>query len=170
MSILDLSSSFERARRRFGDATKEGASRKRSDRGVVRLHPDVIEEVRRLAWGQDRPRMVDLLGEIGRFCQVRGLRRPSRTAMYRLLDGIAEHTYDPNALPHDVRVTLYNVDLTARIPGGQLAFHCFNFGNGRAMSFAAGLPWLDIHHARRKRGWRAKSRGVLDAVCRVRGI
>ncbi len=134
------------------------------------MHPAVLEKARRLAGGQERPRMVDLLAEIGRFCRTRGLRCPSRSAIYRLLDRMPGHAYDMTALPHDVRITLHNVDPAAKVPGAQLAFHCFNYGGSRAMSFAAGLPWLDLHQARAKRGWRAKSRGVLEAVCRTRGI
>ncbi len=170
MSAFDLQASFERAKDRFGGKGREGPRRKRSDRGVARLHPEVIELVHHLASGQSRPRMTDLVAEVGRFSKVRGLRSPSRTALYRLLDHLAGHTYEISALPQDVRLTLHNVEPTARIPGAQLAFHCFNYGNSRALSFAAGLPWLDLHQARRKRGWRAKSRGVLDAVCRARGI
>src|SRR5207244_4412308 len=98
------------------------------------------------------------------------LNAPSRTALYRLLDRMEGHTYELAALPQDVRATLHNVDPGSRIPGSQVAFHCFNYGSTRALSFAAGLPWLDLLQARRKRGWRAKSRGVLDAVCRARGI
>jgi hypothetical protein len=73
-------------------------------------------------------------------------------------------------LSHDVRLTLHNVDPTAPIPGDQIAFRCFHDGNLHALSFAAGMPWLDLHQARRKRGWRPKSRGLLEAVCRARGI
>ena len=114
--------------------------------------------------------MADLQAEIGRFCEARGLRSPSRAALYRLLDRIPGHAYPMTALPHDVRLTLHNVDPTALIPGDQIAFLCFHDGNLRALSFAAGMPWLDLHQARRKRGWRPKSRGMLEAVCRARGI
>jgi non-specific serine/threonine protein kinase len=34
----------------------------------------------------------------------------------------------------------------------------------------AGLPWLDLYQARRARGWRTRSRGLLDAVLRAREI
>jgi hypothetical protein len=114
--------------------------------------------------------MVDLVAGIGRFAEVRGLRPPSRAALYRLLDRIPGHTYRWSTLPHDVRLTLHNVDPTALIPGDQIAFHCFHDGNLRALSFAAGMPWLDLYQARRKRGWRPKTRGILEAVCRARGI
>jgi hypothetical protein len=48
-------------------------------------------------------------------------------------------------------------------------FYCLNYGSLAAMSFAAGLPWLDLHQARHLRGWRPRSRGLLDAVLRARG-
>ncbi len=124
----------------------------------------------RLASTLEKPRMVDLHEALARFCIARNLRPPSRAAIYRLLDRTSGHGYDMKDLPSDVRMTLHNVAETARVPGGQVAFHCFNYGNVRALCFAAGMPWLDLHHARLKRGWRAKSRGVLDAVCRARGI
>ncbi len=114
--------------------------------------------------------MAELLAELGSFSTSRGLRPPSRAALYRLLDRMAGHSYDVPSLPQDVRNTLHNVEPTAQIPGAQLAFHCFNYGNGRALSYAAGLPWLDLYQARKKRGWRPKSRGVLEAVCRARRI
>jgi hypothetical protein len=65
---------------------------------------------------------------------------------------------------------LYNLGPTGTVPGHQLAFYCFNYGSLAAVSYAAGLPWLDLHQARRLQGWRPRSRGLLDAVMRVRGI
>ena len=49
---------------------------------------------------------------------------------------------------------LYNLGPGARVPGRQLAFYCLNYGSLSAMSFAATLPWLDLHQARHVRGWR----------------
>ena len=69
-----------------------------------------------------------------------------------------------------VAATLYNLAPDAVVPGAQLVFYCFNYGSLAAMSFAAGLPWLDLRRASRLRGWRSRSRGLLDAVMRVRGI
>lgn len=56
------------------------------------------------------------------------------------------------------------------MPGPQLAFYCLNYGSLAAISYAAGLPWLDLYQAGRLRGWRPRSRGLLDAVLRARGI
>jgi hypothetical protein len=69
-----------------------------------------------------------------------------------------------------VQGALYNLGPTGQVPGHQLVFHAFQHGDTRAMSFAAGLPWLDLYQAQRMRGWRARSRGLLDAVMRRRGI
>lgn len=79
-------------------------------------------------------------------------------------------SYPIAPLPAGVRETLYNLDETGEVPGHQLAFHCFNYGGVAALSFAAGLPWLALYQAARMRGWRARSRGLLDAVIAVRGI
>jgi hypothetical protein len=56
------------------------------------------------------------------------------------------------------------------VPGHQLAFYCFDYGSLAAISFAAGLPWLDLYQARRMRGWRPRSFGLLAAVMRRRGL
>jgi len=73
-------------------------------------------------------------------------------------------------LPPAVRAALYNLDDDAMVPAAQLAFYCFNYGNLGAMSYAAGMPWLALFQAKRMRGWRFSSKGVLDAVMRVRGV
>ena len=39
-----------------------------------------------------------------------------------------------------------------------------------ALSFAAGLPWICLHHAARMRGFRPKSRALLRAVLSFRRI
>jgi hypothetical protein len=49
-------------------------------------------------------------------------------------------------------------------------FHCLNYGTLPAMCYAAGLPWLDLFQASQLRGWRPRSRSLLQAVMRVRGI
>jgi len=170
MSVFDLEASLKRAEKLLGAAREESTRRRRSDRGASRLPVEVIAEVRRLAGGQVRPRMTDLIEDVGRFCKDRRLRPVSRAALYRLLERLDAHRYLVDELPRDVRLTLHNVDPAARVPGAQLAFHCLNYGGLRAMSFAAGLPWLDLHQARLKRGWRSKSRGILEALCRARGI
>lgn len=79
-------------------------------------------------------------------------------------------TYEMGALPPAVRETLYNLAEDGIVPGHQLAFHCLNYGGVEALSFAAGLPWLALYQAARLRGWRPRSRGLLEAILRTRGI
>ena len=72
-------------------------------------------------------------------------------------------------LPPSVQLTLHNVDPASPIPGDQIAFRCFHDGDLRALAFAAGMPWLDLHLARRKRGWRPRSRGPKSETVARRG-
>ena len=99
-----------------------------------------------------------------------GLKPPVRASLYNALVRIDGHTYAVADLPACVAATLYNIDPAGHVPGHQLAFHCFNFGAVPAISYAAGLPWLDLHQARRLRGWRPRSAGLLEAVLRARRI
>jgi hypothetical protein len=73
-------------------------------------------------------------------------------------------------LPASVRRALYNLAPESEVPGHQVAFYCFNYGDLAAISFAAGLPWLALHQARRMRGYRMKSRGLVEAVARARRV
>jgi len=79
-------------------------------------------------------------------------------------------TWRVGDLPPAVRAALYNLAPESRVPGHQLAFSCFNYGDGRALSFAAGLPWLALYQALRLPGYRPKSRGLIEAVAHVRRI
>ena len=63
------------------------------------------------------------------------------------------HVYGIAALPPDARRALHNLGPDGEVPGHQLVFACVNHGSLAAVSFAAGLPWLDLHHASRLRGW-----------------
>ena len=56
------------------------------------------------------------------------------------------------------------------VPGHQLAFYLFHHGDTQALSFAAGMPWLELYQANRMRGWRPTSRGLFLAVLRRRRI
>ena len=67
------------------------------------------------------------------------------------------------------RESIYNLGVESLVPEAQIAFYCFNYGDLSATSYAAGLPWLALDHAREIRGWRRKSRVLLDAVARARG-
>jgi hypothetical protein len=77
--------------------------------------------------------------------------------------------YDFDELPGPVRQTLHNV-ARGKIPGQQVVFAAFNFGDVRAISFASGLPWICLHRAFTIPGFRPKSFALLSAVMAYRGI
>jgi hypothetical protein len=118
----------------------------------------------------DRPPMADLQRRLAAACAMRGLRPPSRATLYNALPRIEGHSYRVSHVPPAARDALYNLEPDARVPGHQMAFYCFNYGSLAAASFAATLPWLDLYQAARLRGWRPRSKGLLEAVLRVRGI
>ncbi len=66
-----------------------------------------------------------------------------------------------NGLPRPSRATVYNA--LARV------VHAFNYGDTRALSFAAGMPWACLARAADKSGWRPKSLALLGAVMSCRG-
>ena len=98
------------------------------------------------------------------------LRPPCRASVYNTLSKVPGHIYQVDDLSAHVRAALYNLAPTSRVPGHQLAFYCFNYGSLAAVSFAAGLPWIDLHQAGQLRGWRPRSRGLLRAAMRARGM
>ena len=158
-----------RAERRLGSssAAKRGS---RSDRGSNRLPGELERLLAHLANQQERPPMKKVLETLAATADEGGLRMPSRTTIYRYFATVAPPALQTSSLPQAVRDALYNLDGTARVPSPQVVFYCFNYGTPGAMSFAAGLPWLALYQARRIRGWRGRSRALLEAVMRNRGI
>lgn len=136
----------------------------------MRLAAPVATELRRLVHGVERPSISYLQDQIGQFCHRRKLRVPSRATIYNFIARCPGHEYAIEQLPPHVREALYNLAPTGTVPGHQLAFYAFQFGDTRAASFAAGLPWLDLYQANRMRGWRSRSHGLLRAVLRQRAI
>jgi hypothetical protein len=130
----------------------------------------VLEKIRSLVLGTERPPMVAIQRHIADVCAERGLKTPSRASLYAALLRIPGNVYDVSSLPRLVRESLYNVAPTATLPGHQLALYSFNYGSLAAASYAAGLPWLDLYQAARLRGWRPRSFGLLLAAMRARGI
>ena len=126
-------------------------------------------KLRSLLSTHDRPRMTDVHRVLTAFCRARRLRAPSRSTLYNAIDRVDPPTFDVDALPEAVRRTLHNV-ARGRVPGQQVVFAAFNYGDTRALSFAAGLPWLCLRRAARLGGWRPKSRSLLRAVAICRGI
>lgn len=132
--------------------------------------PDAVEaELRSLLSTRDRPRMSDVHRALAAFCRARGLRAPSRSTVYNATDRVEPPSLEFDALPEAVRRTLHNV-APGEVPGHQVAFAAFNYGDTRALSFAAGLPWLCLRRAARLGGWRSKSRSLLRAIASCRGI
>jgi hypothetical protein len=108
--------------------------------------------------------------DVTKRCRKRGLQAPSRATVYKLMSRLPARTYRVGDLPAVVQKSLYNLRPESEVPGHQLAFCCFNYGDLEAVSFAAGLPWLSLYLAARMRGYTTKSRGLLEAVLRARGI
>jgi hypothetical protein len=165
MSALDLQDALDHAAARVG-----GTAHKRADAGQLRVSTSVLAHLHTLVQGHDRPRMVDLLAALRIRCRQRGDACPSRATLYKLLNQVDGHSYDPAKLPPAVRSALYNINLEQPVPGHQLAFYCFHYGDLQALSFASGLPWIDLYQAARTPGWRPRTRGLLDAVLEARGI
>ncbi len=114
--------------------------------------------------------MSEALAEIGRRCRRAEVRTPSRATVYKLLGTLPTPSYRVRDLPRPVREALYNLAPEGFVPGHQLAFYCFNYGDLAAVSFASGLPWLALRQALRLPGWRARSRGLAEAAASARGI
>ena len=153
---------------RLGSGARE--RRPRADRGASRVDRRVLSWLSQATAGYDRPRVADLLARIAERCHNEGRRSPSRATVYKLLGRLPTPKYRLSELPAAVREALYNLGPDSEVPGHQLAFYCFNYGDLQAISFAAGLPWLALYQAQRLSGHRAKSRGLLDAVALVRGL
>lgn len=167
MPDFDLTTAVREAERRFGTPTSRKA---RSDRGLPRIDPAVASHLESLLRTQERRPVREILQKLESFCRERGLRCPARATVYEWMDQLPPAAYRAGDLPAHVRETLYNLDEDSVVPADQLAFHCLNYGTTRAISFAGGLPWLALHQAARLRGWRPRSRGLLDAILRVRRI
>jgi hypothetical protein len=160
----------EAQRQAAGRLDRASPRRRRSDAGKPRLHKLVLGRLRRAALGQDPPSMTRLHRDISAACASSGIRPPARASLYNALYRIEGHRYRVTDLPGPVAEALYNLAPDGEVPGHQLAVHCFNFGSVAAISYAAGLPWLDLVQAARVRGWRPRSRGLLTAVLRARRI
>lgn len=167
-SPFDLSESIERAQKRLG--TSQPNRKKRSDLGKFRMPLAVQRHLGRLLATQDHPGIQRILENLRHFCQQRELTCPSRATVYKFMQRHPGPAYPVAELPSAVQAALYNLSPEVDVPGPQLAFYCFNYGQLPAQHFAAGLPWLPLYQAFRMRGWRPRSRGLLRAVLAARGI
>ena len=114
--------------------------------------------------------MRETIALIAKCCRSKGLKPPSRATIYKLMVSLPGIAYRVGDLPDYVQDALYNLAPESRVPGRQVAYYCFNYGDLRAMSFAAGLPWLALYQALRLRGYHQKSRGPIEAAATTRGI
>jgi hypothetical protein len=162
MSIFDLTASVERAASRL--------ARRRADAGHSRLPAELEAELGRLLGTVDKPSMLSVRRSVSRFCRDRGLREPSRATLYNAIERVPSPAYSLLALPPHIRRCLHNLDDDAIVPGPQVAFAVFNRGESAALSWAAGMPWLCLKAAMKLPGFRPKSRALLDAVLRYRGV
>lgn len=130
----------------------------------------MLARIEELLRGQERPQVRVLMERLAHDCEARGLRPPARATIYQAMARTAPRSYAVAELPAAARETLYNLQGTREVPGHQLAFYCLNYGDLGAISFAAGLPWLALYQAARLPGWRPRSRGLLEAIRRSRGL
>jgi hypothetical protein len=165
VSIFDLAASIARATQRLG-----GSARKRADAGRSRLPARVDRKLRELLSGHERPRIRDVQRELVALCRRLGISSPSRATIYNAIERCPAPRYVAGELPEAVRTVLHNVDRDGEIPGAQVAFAAFNYGDLGVVSWASGMPWLALHHAARMRGWRPRSLGLLRAVMHHRRL
>jgi hypothetical protein len=170
MFAFDLKESIDRARKRLGAASEGRFRAPRSDRGGFRLDPRVVEIVAGALSGRERPRTREMLDRIGRECRAAGLAPPARATIYKLMGRLPGPSRRAGDLPAPVRAALYNLAPESLVPERQIVFYCLNYGDLRAVSFAAGMPWLAIRQALRLPGFRERSHGLLEAIAIARRI
>jgi hypothetical protein len=170
MLYNNIQETLEKAQKRLGSSTTVSLRKRRSDRGKSRMPSALIKKINTLISARERPRMRTLLAEIKKFCIKHKFPVPTRATIYSYIKKAPVPLYHPDQLPEQVKASLYNLDLNTPVPGHQLAFYCFNYGDLKATSYAAGLPWLPLYQAAHMRGFRPKSRGLLQAVLHKRGI
>jgi hypothetical protein len=172
MSAFDLRSAIARAARRLGGSPR----RPRSDRGRARIAPEAEAKLHELLLQPDKPAMQAVERQLRAFCQRQGLPAIARASLYNALERVPVPRLVRRGLPVAVQQALYNLSEPSagsgdpEIPADQIVFYAFNYGSTSAISFASGLPWLCLHRAARRPGWRPKSRSLLTAVMKYRGI
>ena len=144
MSAFDIKASQENARRRLRSASRPSGRRPRSDRGAPRIDGRIVSWLIEATAGHDRPSIAEVIGLLAERCRTEGIDPPSRATVYKLLDTLPTPAYRLAELPPAVRNALYNLGPDGEVPGHQVAFYCFNYGDLAAISFAAGLPWFDL--------------------------
>ncbi|MBN1960798.1 MAG: hypothetical protein JW841_07605 [Deltaproteobacteria bacterium] len=166
MSINDFNTSLAHAEARL--ATAKLRQRSRADRGKMRISQVTITKLQELTCGYLQPRMTAIMQQLQDYCRLHHEKVPARATVYNALITLPTTQYKVATLPAEVRQALYNMNAESIVPGHQLAFYCLNYGNARAISFTASLPWLALYQAQRQRGWHKKSLGLLTAILRAR--
>jgi len=141
---------------------------RRSDAGRSRLPEAVERKLQELLSTRERPDISRVREELTTFCRSKRLAPPSRATLYNAMSRVVPPSYWKRQLPDAVQQTLHNVG--DPVPGAQVVFHAFNYGDTRAISFAAGMPWASLARAAGKPGWRPKSLALLRAVMNYRGM
>ena len=150
--------------------------RTRSDRGRPRVAAEVEAKLRELLLRPDKPAMREVERQLREYCRVVGAPPIARASLYNALERAPVPVLTWSGLSEAVQQSLYNLSAAGEnvspheIPGDQVVFYAFNYGSPSAISFASGLPWLCLHRAERRPGWRPKSRALLQAVMKYRGI
>lgn len=124
--------------------------------------------------------MASLGRELQQLSRRLGVAPPARGTLYNAIARAEPPMYSTRELPRAVREALYNSSAAdasasessavALVPGDQVVFYCFNYGDVRAISYGAGMPWLCLVRAATRRGFRPKSLALLRAVMAVRGL
>jgi hypothetical protein len=139
---------------------------------VARIDARAERKLQELLHTRDKPAINSVAKALHAYCVEIGIKAPSRASVYNAVGRAVVPVFSVGDLPPAVQSALYNLDLsaTATLRGDQLVFYAFNHGAPVAISFASALPWLCLERAARLRGWRPKSRTLLEAVMAYRGI
>jgi hypothetical protein len=162
--MSELSDVCDRAATRIGGRSRA----RRADAGRARLPARVEAKLQELLSSEERPPVAHVLSALRAYCRRHGLPAPARATVYNAMRRVVPPWYRKADLPESIRRTLHNVG--DPVPGAQVVFHAFNYGDTRALSYAAGMPWACLAQALNKPGWRPKSRALLRAIMAFRGI
>ena len=166
--LFNVETAVDSACNRIGDGKR--VRKIRTDAGGSKLAEPIASFLSGMLSGYDRPPMKELLQGLAMFCAKNGEATPSRITVYRFIENAVAPVFKINTLPGQVREALYNLGDCGDVPGGQLAFYCFNYGGVESISFASGLPWLCLYQAAKISGHRPQARALLEAVMKTRGI
>jgi hypothetical protein len=123
----------------------------------------VLNELARLLFTEALP-MAQVVSRVRAFSRRRGDRAPSRASIYQWARVVPAPPVPVAELPPFARDALNNLAGTPLVPADQLAFCCFNYGDTRAIGYAAALPRPVLSRALSTPGWRPKSRALARAV------